>query len=292
MTTPLIHHDGRILAALDVSVYAASVVDHAGWAASRVAAPLELLHAIERGATPATGDLSGNLTLGAREELLSSLTEIDEQRGRLAQEQGRRLLDDARTRLAAAYPGLPTTAVLRQGGLVETLLAHEHHVRLFVLGKRGEHADFARGHLGSNLERVMRAVHRPVLVAARAFRPIERFMIAFDGSPTTRKCVEMVAASPLLAGLPCVVLTVGEANDGNAGAMDWARTKLEAAGYAPQTLIVPGPAEAVIAQNVADRGIGLLVMGAYGHSRIRTMIVGSTTTQVLRSCQVPVLLLR
>jgi nucleotide-binding universal stress UspA family protein len=292
MNTPLINHGGTVLAALDVSTYAASVADHAGWAASRVGAPLELLHAIERAPSGGKRDLSGSLTLGSREELLSSLAALDEQRGRLAQEQGRRLLDDAVARVGTAHPQVSTKGLLRHGGLVETLLDFEQGVRLFVVGKRGEHADFARGHLGSNLERVMRAVHRPVLVASRAFRHIERFMVAFDGSATTRKCIEMVAASPLLAGLPCVVLMVGEASSANAEAMDWAHAKLESAGYVPQMLTVPGAAEAVIAQTVADRGIDLLVMGAYGHSRIRTMIVGSTTTQVLRKCPVTVLLLR
>jgi nucleotide-binding universal stress UspA family protein len=34
------------------------------------------------------------------------------------------------------------------------------------------------------------------------------------------------------------------------------------------------------------------VMGAYGHSRIRQFIVGSTTTTLLRSSDVPVLILR
>ncbi|WP_370870719.1 universal stress protein [Polaromonas sp.] len=35
-----------------------------------------------------------------------------------------------------------------------------------------------------------------------------------------------------------------------------------------------------------------LVMGAYGHSRIRQLIVGSTTTTLLRLSKVPVLILR
>jgi nucleotide-binding universal stress UspA family protein len=48
----------------------------------------------------------------------------------------------------------------------------------------------------------------------------------------------------------------------------------------------------VIAEQVAARSIDLLVMGAYGHSRIRNLIVGSTTTQVVRNCQIAVLLLR
>ncbi|MEO6054349.1 MAG: universal stress protein, partial [Chthoniobacterales bacterium] len=36
----------------------------------------------------------------------------------------------------------------------------------------------------------------------------------------------------------------------------------------------------------------LLVMGAYGHSRIRQLMVGSTTTAMVRTCQVPVLMFR
>jgi len=57
-------------------------------------------------------------------------------------------------------------------------------VRLFVIGKRGEAADFNKGHLGANLERVVRSVHRPLLATSRKFRLIVRFEIAFDGSVT------------------------------------------------------------------------------------------------------------
>ena len=36
----------------------------------------------------------------------------------------------------------------------------------------------------------------------------------------------------------------------------------------------------------------MLVMGAYGRSRIRSLIIGSTTTEMIRSCKVPVVLMR
>ncbi|MCF3974828.1 universal stress protein, partial [Paracoccus salsus] len=39
-------------------------------------------------------------------------------------------------------------------------------------------------------------------------------------------------------------------------------------------------------------GFGLLVMGAYGHSRIRSLIIGSTTTAMVQSVKMPVLLYR
>ncbi|MDF1750857.1 MAG: universal stress protein, partial [Alphaproteobacteria bacterium] len=38
--------------------------------------------------------------------------------------------------------------------------------------------------------------------------------------------------------------------------------------------------------------IDLLVMGAYGHSRIRNLIIGSTTSAMLRLCKIPVMMFR
>ena len=38
--------------------------------------------------------------------------------------------------------------------------------------------------------------------------------------------------------------------------------------------------------------MNMLIMGAYGHSHIRTMIIGSTTSNMLRSCPIPVLMFR
>lgn len=290
-SAPLIPADGQVLAAVDPSLYADSVADHAAWAASRLDAPVELLHVIDRRhGAGATNDLSGSLSLGAREDLLIELAELDERRGRLDQARGRALLDQAAGRLQAA--GLPASTRQRQGSLVEALLEREADVRLFVLGKRGEHADFAAGHLGSNLERVVRAVHRPVLVAARAFREPARFLVAFDGSATTRRCIALVCASPLLKGLHCDVLMVGDPDGESTQAMQWALDRLGEAGFAPSALHRPGAAETVIAEVARERQSDLLVMGAYGHSRIRSLILGSTTTQVLRGCPLPVLLLR
>lgn len=212
---------GRVLAAVDASTYAPSVAAFAGWAASKLGAELELVHTIDRETGTGRPDLSGNLSLGSQEELLAELAELDERRGRVAQAHGRTLLEQLRDDVAQTH-GVTARVLQRHGALVDALLELEPDVRLFVIGKRGEHADFAKGHLGSNLERVVRAVHRPVLVAARAFCPIERFLIAYDGSPTTRACVEMVAASPLLHGTDCEVLMVGADDEANRRELAWA----------------------------------------------------------------------
>lgn len=294
MSHELIHTDGHICAAIDDSAYAASVVGLAAWAAQRTGAPLDLLHVLDphpETAAASAIDLSGNLGLGAQELLLDDLARLDEKRAKLAQQQGRALLQRAAAEAEAAG-AKPREQRLRHGELVDTLTDIEQDVRLFVIGKRGEHADLARGHLGGNLERVVRAVHRPVLVAARSFLPIQRVLIAFDGSPTTRKCVQMVAASPLFSALDLQLLLVGEDNAANRAHLDWARATLEAADHTPTCIQRQGHVEELIASSVRETSVDLLVMGAYGHSRIRQLIIGSATTTMLRTCQVPVLLLR
>lgn len=70
------------------------------------------------------------------------------------------------------------------------------------------------------------------------------------------------------------------------------RGALKSAGVSAETSLVTGQVDAVIAAAVDSQGIDLLVMGAYGHSRIRSLIIGSITSEMLRSCKVPVVLFR
>ncbi|SDJ54557.1 universal stress protein, partial [Billgrantia gudaonensis] len=124
------------------------------------------------------------------------------------------------------------------------------------------------------------------------FRRPERVMIAFDGSKTTRKGVEMLAKSPLFAGVVVHVVIVGAETGDNRSQLDWALATLREAGHDAEGAIRAGEVEATLRGYQAEHDIDLLVMGAYGHSRIRHLLVGSTTTTMLRRASVPVLLLR
>ncbi|WP_132986998.1 universal stress protein [Luteimonas terricola] len=292
MTKTLLHVGGRVLAAIDDSVYTGSVASYAAWSARRLDAPLEFVHVLDRRrGQPGAPDLSGNLALDTREQLLAELVQLDEQRGKLAQEAGRLLLQQVQAAAQASH-GVAAETRLRHGSLSGTLGELEPDVRMFVIGKRGEHADFDTGHLGSQLERVVRSVRRPLLVAPRTFREPRRVMVAFDGSATTRKGIEIVAASPLFRGLDVVVLMVGEADAQQASALHWAEETLREHGHQVESRQQSGAVNETISAAIDEERVDVLVMGAYGHSRIRNMIVGSTTTYVLRTSHVPVLLLR
>lgn len=281
-----------IMALIDGSIYSQSVCDHAAWVAGRIDASVEVLHVLgRRDASSAPVNLSGNLNVDARDSLLAELASLDAQKAKLGQKRGRVMLDEAKARLMEA--GVADVSVkLRNGDLIETVQEFESDAAVIVIGKRGEAADFAKLHLGSNLERVVRSSHKPVLVAARAFKPVSRFLIAFDGGSSAMKAVEHVAGSPIFAGLDCRLLTVGSDTADVRSRLDAAASVLEKAGYTVQTDIQPGQADKVISERVEADGIDLLVMGAYGHSRIRSLIIGSTTTEMIRSCKIPVMLFR
>ena len=284
--------DNKVLACVDQSAYADHVADYAAWAARRMAAPLELLHVIDRHPeTSQIQDHSGSLTPNAQEHLLGELAEADEARTKAAREQGRLFLNRLRERALAA--GVMTVDVRqRLGHLDETLHEQQAGVRLFVLGRRGESARSTQRDLGRNVERVVRALDRPILTVTEGFKAPERVLIAFDGSSITRRGVEMVAASPLFKGLPVYLLMSGKASQEGPKQMAWATEKLESAGFGVVGEIVPGDPETVIAQAIQSRGIDLLVMGAYTHSPLRSLFFGSKTADLLRSARIPTLLLR
>lgn len=278
----------QVIACIDGTHISQAVCDYAVWASLRFDTPLEFLHVLDKSEYPTESNLSGNIGLGSREALLDELTELDERRGKLALKQGKLVLEAARERAISqgiANPG----SLQRHGNLVETLIEKEPDIRLLVLGK---HDDHLSEHIGSRLENVVRTLHRPILITTASFKAPERFMIAFDGSPTTRKGVEMVASSPLFKGLPCHLVMVGTSSDSARAQLDWAKTTLEQAGFATEAAILDGEVEKALCDYRANHNIDLLVMGAYGHSVIRRFLVGSTTTNVIRNASVPVLLLR
>jgi nucleotide-binding universal stress UspA family protein len=279
----------KIIALVDGSIYSESVCAHAAWIATRTGAPVELIHILGRRDAPETTDLSGSIRLGARSKLLEDLAELDAQRAKLVGHRGRAILDDARAIVEEAGAKDVTTR-LRRGDVVETISEIEGEARVIVIGKRGEAADFAKGHLGSNLERIVRTAKRPVFVAARAFSPIKSVLVAYDGSRQAMKAVDQIARSPLFSGLAVTVVTVGGETPATRKGLDDAKAMLKAAGIAAETRMIEGRPEDVLRGLVDGEGFGLLVMGAFGHSRIRSFVIGSTTTEMVRSCQVPVLM--
>ena len=282
----------RILACIDDSSYASSVCDLAGWVARRLGAEIELLHVVQRKtAVTARHDLSGAIGLGVKGDLLEELTRIDEAEAKLAIERGRLLLASAEERLRAA--GVTDIRLLhRHGGIVETITEREAEARGVVIGKRGASSEFATDHIGSKIERVVRASSKPVLIASREIPNMRTAVVAFDGSASATRALDLVGSSPLFEGMALHIVMAGPDDQAHRSRLDGAVARIMALGRNATAHIGRGRADSVICRYASDHAASILVMGAYGHSPLRTLIVGSTTTTMIRTVEVPVLLVR
>lgn len=281
----------HIMACIDNSPSSLAVCDYAAWASQKLSAPLTLLHVLDEEKYPATADLSGNIGLGSPEHLLEKLATLDAQRARLALEQGQHMLEKARERTiisGAAFPELKQ----RHGHLIESLSDLQKDIRLLVVGRVGEDSSRSEHSLGSQIEALVRKIHQPILITASSYKKPEKVMIAFDGSPTAYRTVQIFAESALGNNLQIHLVMVGANSEGNVAHLVTARGILGAAGLTVDAEIRQGEVESALHAYQAEHGIDLLVMGAYGHSRIRQFLIGSTTTTVLRTATMPVLLLR
>ncbi|MBE7447065.1 MAG: universal stress protein [Planctomycetia bacterium] len=177
------------------------------------------------------------------------------------------------------------------GDLVETLMDIEKETRLLVVGCRGAGRDTAAHAMGSHLESVIRTIHKPILIVLAEFSPPNSFMIAFDGSPTAQKALAMVVGNPLLKGLPCH-LVMCNGSDEQKAQLPAAFDELVSAGFDVIQKMLEGKVQAALDTYQKQNQIELMVMGAYGHSRVRQFLVGSNTTCLLCTSNIPLLLLR
>ena len=279
----------NIFACIDGSPAMTAVCDAAAWASANTGLPVTLLHVLEKNEIEGQADLSGNIGFGSRELLLQELAELDHQRSRLAHEQGRILLNSGKEYLADL--GMPVVDTLqRHGQLVETTQELSSGMRMLIMGKQG--TTHAHELIGRNIESVIRTLSNPIMVVQPGFQTPSRFLFAYDASPTAKKVLELIASSPLLKGLECELVMVGEPSDEHERQLAQAKQVLKSAGIRVEAMLLQGEVVPMVCQHAADMGCNLIVMGAYGHSRIRQFIVGSTTTGILKTTESSVLLLR
>lgn len=230
-------------------------------------------------------DLSGSLGIQPYQGVMEQLHKMEESKSQL-------VLKWASDFFHNYNPPIPLELCHKTGTLVDCLVDLEEDADLIVLGKRGENANFAKAHLGSSLERVIRSATKPCLVTSRKYQEIKRAILAYDGGKSSRSALEFWAAASYMHDIELHVVVVAEdkAEDVSLKRLQEAEDLLSGVGLAPVLQMLHGQPESVIAEYVVDHNVDFLLMGAYGHSRIRQLLIGSTTTAMIRSCRIPVLL--
>lgn len=279
----------RLLICTDGSSYSQECCRYGAWLAERTGASILVIYVTDmrQFEVPAVADLSGSLGIQPFEGMIAQMQEVERLKAGFVQEQAMQVFTDA---------GLLERVEFKHetGMLVDLLVEYSEVMDMILLGKRGENVNFATEHLGSSLERVLRTMHLPCLVTSREFKPIQKLALAYDGSRSSRDALRFLVQREPFRSCEVHALAVVEGHQEDVAAQQIAEADeaLRAGGVEPICQVLGGEVETSIAEYVESNGLNLLVAGAYGHSRIREFLIGSTTTELLRRCHVPVLCFR
>jgi nucleotide-binding universal stress UspA family protein len=244
----------NILVPLDGSEHSKAALDYAIWITRKFDGTLFGQHIIDTISIEGTffHDISGSLGFEPYLDFSTKMREILEERGRT-------ILEDFAARCEKS--GIRYTTLLDMG-----LIANE-------ICERSKTADL-------------------VFVSTRQFKPIEKPLLAYDGSQRASSAMESAAEFCSVLHLPLTVVTI--ARDDTVGQANLQQARAYLGSYSIDTKyeLGRGYPEQKIVEYLVNRDHDLLFIGAYGHRRIINMVLGSATEYVLRNAPCPVFLNR
>ena len=184
------------------------------------------------------------------------------------------------------------------GKISSIIIEEAHGADLILMAKKGEHFHLKEGGLlGSVAEAVVRDSGKPVLVTPENFVEIESMALAYDGSDSATKALQLSLKLSEQNAWPLTVIII--TSDSKKAAALSAQVE-EANQKDPdeppiadcEIINLSGKEPDEIIKFIKEGSVELMVMGAYGHKRLRELFLGSTTSHVIRKSPIPVLLTR
>ena len=281
----------KIITCVDGSAITSAVTEAAVWVSKKLNKSLLFLHTLEKKQQHGADDYTGAIGLGARTALLEEMTKLDEQRGKVAMQLGKELLEYV-TRQAEIAGVDEVESLQRHGDLVDSIDDIEGQTRLIVIGRSGKGHDGKFNALGSNIETLLRKASHPVMVIPDTFKTPVSFMIAYDGRETADKALQRVIDGGLLHGLHCHLVSVRNNETNQKDKFLLAQQKLEEKGFNVTISFIEGNIHDSLMEYKEAHDIGLIVMGAFGHSKLRHLFLGSNTLKMLERSKVPMMVLK
>jgi len=247
--------------------------------------PILLLNTITHKHLPVKTDLSGNIGLRSCDDLLDELATSEQKMSKASIKKGRELLEKLKL-LAKESNFSDVTSVQKHGDLYENIKDYEESVRLLIVGC-GSNDDISQ-----QTKEIVRHLKIPTLLVKNEFLEPKKVMIAYDGSESAAKALEMVAKTPLFRNIKRYIVTVGD-DEGNANMiLEGASLLLKANGIDAESIFLEGERGAKLLEFAEKEDIDIIAMGAFSHNRLREIFLGSLTSKMIEQSKVPVLLLR
>ncbi len=188
--------------------------------------------------------------------------------------------------------GVTGRLTLEVGRMPEPICERAPWTDLLVLGLNHPSARRPAARLSSGMRNVIRRCPGPVLVVPGVPSPLDRALLAYDGSPKAEEALFVAAYLAGRWGIPLVVVTIAEGGRITTEVLARARSYLEAHGVPAIFLDERGPVSGAVMITAEEQGCDLIIMGGYGFNPVVGMVLGSAVDEVLRTSRRSVLICR
>lgn len=179
------------------------------------------------------------------------------------------------------------------GKISQVIIEEGQNADLIVMARKGEHFHLKEGGLlGSVAEAVVRNSGKPVIVTPENFIEIESMAIAYDGSEPAKKALKFSVDFSENTAWPLTAIIITSDSKKTAALADEIEDSLEDRSTDCAIVTLQGKETEEIINYIKEGAVELMVMGAFGHNRLRSLIMGSTTSHVIQKSTIPVLLTR
>jgi len=279
----------KILVCVDGSKLSHAVCDYGISIAKKLDLPLILLNVVEHSHTTKKVNLSGNIGLGSKEDLLDELVNEEMSESKQLIAKGKTILKHMQEYVKSQ--GQENCFTLqRHGTLYETLDDLSQDLKIAIIGLKGE--DSGENQIGSHIEELIRTINIPILLVNGEFKQIESILMAYDGSDYANKVIKETKQSPIFTDVKRHIVNVNKDTTISNKLLSEAKALFAKANIEVQTAALSGDSVDELIKYQAENNLDVIAMGAYSHNRFRSVIFGSFTTQMLQKSKKPLFLFR
>lgn len=215
----------------------------------------------------------------------------------------RRLEDEAEAHLLsvkdrAAQAGLDCETLFRTSADAAQVIVEEAAAKkadMIVIGRRG-HKGFVKALIGEVAAHVITDAPCKVMVVPKAaLLEYKNILVATDGTLHAAAAVREAVAIAKRNGSNLIALSAMRDESERQAATEFAEKAAELArqeGVAVQAITPLGRSFDAIVEEAGGRGVDLIVMGAYGKTGIKKLLMGSATEKVIGSAGCAVLVVK
>ena len=276
-----------ILCCVDGKNYSQSACDYAVMISNNMKLPLKILNIVEHSSKSDKLDLSGNIKLGEKDDILEKLANDEAIKSKNIIKEGKDLL------LALKEKALITceqeiTLMQAHGDVLDNILELQDEIAVLVIGIKSQD----NHKIGENVKEIIRELKKPILLVNSEFKTPKKILIAYNGSEESKKVLTEISSNPIFKNLTRDIVNINDDKLLSASFLKEAKEIYGKQEIDVVTSVLNGNAKNEILTYMQQNDCDILAMGAFGHSRIKEFIFGSFTSEIIAQSRKPILFYR